>query len=422
MLYLRGRIDLERPPVVSSHSSWRKPSLTAVLLLIALLLSHDFTPMLMAQTAPPDAAQLDQLLAPVALYPDALLAQITTASTSPQQILDVTNWLQAHADLQGTALTDAAQKEAFDPAFVALLAFPQVLDMMAENIDDYAAIGEAFMADQAAVAASVQRLRARAYAAGTLQTNPQQTVVVQQPAAGQTVYVIQPANPQIVYVPQYNPTVVYVAPSPGAVSTAALVSFGVGITIGALIASNQPWGWGGWGWNWSSRRAYYNNAVWVGWRNPYRPPTVWYRPRPVPYATRPGYGGNWAYRPPNYRPPYNAGYRPGGRPPYGPGNRPGYRPPPPPPKNPGRPPGNNPGKPPANNPGRPPANNPSRPPGNNPGKPPANNPSRPPGNTPAKPPANNPSRPPGNTPGKPPANKPPAKPNSTKPAKPADQK
>src|SRR5271170_7144955 len=160
----------------------QKPSLMAVSLLIALLLSHDFTPMLLAQTALPTPDQLDQLLAPVALYPDALLAQITTASTSPQQILDVANWLQANASLQGAALTDAAQMQGFDPAFIALVTFPQVLDMMAQNVDDYAAVGEAFMADQAAVAASVQRLRARAYAAGALRTNPQQTVVVQQPA------------------------------------------------------------------------------------------------------------------------------------------------------------------------------------------------------------------------------------------------
>ena len=118
------------------------------------------------------------------------------------------------------------------------------------------------MADQAAVAASVQRLRARAYAAGALRTNSEQTVEVQQPV-GQTVYVIQPANPQIVYVPQYNPTVVYVPPSSGAVAGAALVSFGVGIAIGALIVSNQPWGWGGWGWNWGSRNVYYNHSVWV---------------------------------------------------------------------------------------------------------------------------------------------------------------
>jgi hypothetical protein len=391
--------DLALPPTAGAHSLRQKPSLKAILLIV-LLLSHNFTPMLVAQSAPPTPAQLDQLLAPIALYPDALLAQITTASTSPQQILDVANWLQANAGLEGAALTDAAAKQGFDPAFIALVNFPQVMDMMAQNIDDYAAIGEAFMADQAAVAASVQRLRARAFAAGALRTNSQQTVVVQHPA-GQTIYVIQPASPQVVYVPQYNPTAVYVAPSSGAVATAALISFGVGITIGALVASNQPWGWSGWGWNWRSRSAYYNHTAWVGWRNPYRPPQVWYRPRPVLYTGRPGYGGNWAYRPPNYRPPYNAAYRPGGRPPYGPGNQPGYRPPT---NYPSRPPANNATRPPASNPARPPVNA-SRPPANNATRPPAGNPARPPVNA-SRPPANNATRPPAGDPARPPSNRP----------------
>ena len=238
-------IDLKLPPV-ARRSMRQEPRFMAIFLLIALLLSHDFTPLLLAQATPPTPAQLDQLLAPVALYPDALLAQITTASTSPQQILDVVNWLQEHSDLQGAALTDAAQKQGFDPAFIALVNFPQVLDMMARDIDDYAAIGQAFTADQGAVIASIQRLRAQAYAAGALRTNSQQKVEVQQ-AAGQTIYVIQPASPQVVYVPQYNPTVVYVGPGSGSVAAATLVSFGVGITIGALMVSNQPWGWGGWG-------------------------------------------------------------------------------------------------------------------------------------------------------------------------------
>src|SRR5208282_235744 len=136
---------------------------------------------------------------PVALYPDTLLAQITTASTNPQEILDVVNWLNANPGLKDQALTDAAQKQGFDPAFIALTVFPQVLDMMAQNIDDYATIGQAFTADQSLVTASIQRLRAQAYAAGSLRSNSQQTVVVQQ--AAQPIYVIQPANPQVVYVP-----------------------------------------------------------------------------------------------------------------------------------------------------------------------------------------------------------------------------
>ena len=203
-----------------------------------------------AQVATPNAQQLDQLLAPIALYPDSLLAQITTASTNPQEILDVTNWLANNPGLSGDQLTNAAQQQGFDPAFIALVTFPNVLQMMAQNIDDYAAIGQAVTANQAAVSDSIQRLRAQAYAAGALRSNPQQTVVVQQ--GPQLIYVIQPANPQIVYVPQYNPTVVYAAPSTGTIVATSLISFGVGIGIGALIASNQPWGWGGWGWGWDA--------------------------------------------------------------------------------------------------------------------------------------------------------------------------
>src|SRR5271155_2025374 len=215
----------------------QKSNFTAIVLLVVLVVSQDFGPLLSAQTAGPTPQQLDQLLAPIALYPDSLLAQITTASTNPQEILDVDNWLQQNSTLTGAELTDAAEEQGFDPAFIALTNFPQVLDMMAQNIDDYAAIGEAFSTDQGAVTASIQRLRAQAYAAGTLQSNSQQQVEVQQPA-GQTIYVIQPANPQVVYVPVYNPTVVYVQPSTSTVVATSLITFGAGIAIGALVASN----------------------------------------------------------------------------------------------------------------------------------------------------------------------------------------
>ena len=277
--------------------------------------------LLLGQTPIPNSQQLDQLLAPIALYPDSLLAQITTASTNPQEILDVSNWLLQNPGLQGAALTDAAEKQGFDAAFLALVNFPDVLNVMAEHVDDYAAIGQAFSADQGAVSASIQRLRAQAYAAGNLQSNQQQQVEVQQTAA-QPIYVIQPANPQVVYVPVYNPTVVYVRPP----TKVVVVSYGPPIPLAILMVS-RPWGWMGWGWNWSSHRCYYNHSVWVGWGNPYRPPNVWYRPRPVPYNSRPGYGGNWHYRPPNYRPPTPRPL-PANRPPWGPNHRPGYNPPP----------------------------------------------------------------------------------------------
>ena len=341
----------------------RKPSILSAFLLIGLLLLPGFAPILEAQTAPPQPTpqQLDQLLAPIALYPDALLAQITTASTNPQEILDVTNWLAQNPSLTGPALTDAAQKQGYDPAFLALVTFPNVLQMMADNIDDYAAIGLAVTADSAGVASSIQRLRAQAYASGALRSNQQQKVEVQQ-VSNQPIYVIQPANPQVVYVPQYNPTVVYVAPSPGAVVATSLITFGIGIGIGALVYSNQPWGWSGWGWGWGHGGIYYNRGPWGGvWVGGYRPPSIWYHPRPPYYAHYPGYGGNWGYRPPNYRPPY-------------PSQRPVYRPP-------GHYPGNPGYRPPVNNPGyRPPANG-NRPPSTQPVRPGYPN-NRPPGTTP----------------------------------------
>jgi len=268
-----------------------KPLSILISLLIVCVALQGAVPLLSAQGASPAPEELDQLLAPVALYPDALLSQITTASTNPQEILDVNAWLQANPGLAGTALTDAAEKQGFDPAFIALVNFPQVLDMMAQHVDDYAAVGQAFSADQGSVTASIQRLRAQAYDSGALRTTEQQKVEVQQ-SAGQTIYVIQPTNPTVVYVPQYDPTIVYVRPAPGAVVATPVIGFYAGIGIGTLIVDNRPWGWGGWGWNWGARRAYYNHGYWSGWGNPYRAPHYWYHPRPVVWANRPGYRGN----------------------------------------------------------------------------------------------------------------------------------
>lgn len=305
------------------------------LVLCALMITLDMPPQAAAQYPPPgypqqaygqgplSPQQLDQLLAPIALYPDPLLAQITTASTNPQEILDVTNWLAQNSYMQGEQLSDAAQAQGFDPAFIALVQFPNILQMMSENIDDYAALGQAVMSNQAAVSDSVQRLRAQAYAVGSLQSNQYQTVQLDR-AGGAVYYAISPANPQMVYVPTYDPTMVYVRPA-GGVFAASLISFGIGFGIGALLV-NRPWGWGGWGWNWRSRGVFYNHAVWGGWRGGYRPVNAWYRPRPIVWSSRPGYGGNWGYRPPNYRPP-----QPVNRPAFvrpGAGNRPAFSPPP----------------------------------------------------------------------------------------------
>lgn len=334
-----------------------------------------------AQTVP-TGEQLNQLLAPIALYPDTLLAQICAASTDPQQIIDANNWVKQNANLQGQALTDAAQQQGFDPAFISLVTFPAVLDTMAINIDDYAALGQAFKANQASVMSAIQALRQQAYASGALDSSQYQNVSVEQQNGAQVV-VIQPVNPQVIYVPQYQPQQVYVGgPSQSDVVAASLLSFGAGIAIGALINSSQPWGWGAWGWGWGGGGMYYQRHVWH-YHNVYVSPHPYYRPRPPVYGP-PIYARpppNWHQRP-GYRPP-PPGFRPpiykpppsGGR---SPGSGGGYKPPP----SGGRPPGSGGGYKPPPSGGRPPSGNTggNRPPGNSGG-------TRPPGNVGATRPA-----------------------------------
>jgi hypothetical protein len=219
----------------------------SAIVLAILLVCSGFQAGFAQSVAIPTGAQLDQLLAPMALYPDPLLAQICAASEDPQQILDVNNWLLLNRNLEGQALTDAAQNAGFDPAFVSLVNFPEVLGMMAAHIDDFAALGAAFQANQAAVMDSVQRLRQKAFATGALDSNEYQTVAVQN-QGGTQVVVVQPANPQVVFVPQYDPVAVFAAPSTGDVFAASLISFGAGIALGSWMNNSYPWGWGGWGW------------------------------------------------------------------------------------------------------------------------------------------------------------------------------
>ena len=362
----------------------------------------------------PTGEQLDQLLAPIALYPDTLLAQICAASADPQQIIDANAWLKQNGNLRGPALTAAAQAQGFDPAFISLVTFPSVLDAMATNIDDYAAIGAAFKANQAAVMSAIQNLRQQAYASGALDSNQYQNVSVEQQNGAQVV-VVQPANPQVVYVPQYQPQQVFVSgPSAGDVVAASLLSFGAGIAIGALI-NDQPWGWRGWGWGWGGRGGviYGGNPWRYNYR--YRSPRPYYRPRP-PIYNRPIHARpppNWNQRP-GYRPSpgrpgagrpgagrpgdVGGGRRPGGgsgtRPP---GNSNGARPPgggagtrPPGNNNGARPPGGGAGtRPPGNNNGaRPPGGGAgTRPPGNNNGGSPPGGGFKPPGNSGATRPA-----------------------------------
>jgi len=195
--------------------------------------------------------QIDTLTASIALYPDALLAQIFVASTNFVELQSFSDWMAKNAKLTGSALQDAAYKEGYDASLVALAPFPQVVKMMVDKPDWTKQIGQAFTTNRDAVFDSIQRLRAQAQAKGNLKTNEQQEVQTQTTSSGQQVIVIQPANPQVVYVPQYNPQVVYVQSAPPPSSSAAgaaLVGFTAGVIIGAAASNNYyhgPYGWHG---------------------------------------------------------------------------------------------------------------------------------------------------------------------------------
>jgi hypothetical protein len=204
-------------------------------------------------------ADLDRILAPVALYPDQLLAQMLLSATDPDRLKALDDFLKSNAKLKGTELQDAALKNNFEPSFVALALFPQVVQQMVAKLDVTRQLGQAFKTNKGLVFESIQRLRLQAQNAGTLKTTPQQEVETQTTASGQQVIVIEPANPQVVYVPQYNPQVVYTQPSTTTVvvekesssadaAVAGLIGFTAGIAIGAAVDNNYyygPYGWGG---------------------------------------------------------------------------------------------------------------------------------------------------------------------------------
>jgi hypothetical protein len=220
--------------------------------------------------APLSADELQQLVAPIALYPDALVAQILGAATFPDQVAAASGWLQQNTGLTGTALTNAVDAQPWDPSVKALTEFPSVLDNLAKNLSWTSSLGEAYHTQAADVMSAVQVLRAQAQAAGNLKSGSQITVVQQSPQ----IIVIQPTNPQVVYVPTYNPTVVYGTPyvTPGystaAVVTTAVVAFGVGIAVGAAMSNS--WGYSYWNCNWHGgavvyrSNVYYGNSAWHG--------------------------------------------------------------------------------------------------------------------------------------------------------------
>jgi Spy/CpxP family protein refolding chaperone len=194
--------------------------------------------------------ELEQLCAPIALHPDSLISQILMASTYPLEVALADRWTKQNASLKGDALTKALEAQDWDPSVKSLVNFPQVLTMMSEKLDWTQRLGDAFLADQKRVLDTIQSLRAKAQASGNLQSNKEQTVVVEE-----KIIKIEPANPQVVYVPTYNPTVVYGAwpyPAyppysyypPGYVAT-SMMAFGAGVAMGAA------WGyaWGNTNWN-----------------------------------------------------------------------------------------------------------------------------------------------------------------------------
>jgi Protein of unknown function (DUF3300) len=205
-------------------------------------------------TLPP--AQLDQLVARIALYPDPLLAQVLAAATYPEQIPDAARWADQHHYLTGQALASAIQADQvpWDPSVQALLPFPSVLDMMASDMGWTQQLGNAFLVQQQDVMDAVQRQRALASRYGYLRTNGQ--VVV----SGGPYITIMPVNPAFIVVPAYDPAIVFFAPRPGFVVGGA-IHFGFGITIGTFF---RPWGWGvGLSlFDWGRHTVVINNAPW----------------------------------------------------------------------------------------------------------------------------------------------------------------
>ena len=212
--------------------------------------------------APPTFKQeeLDQILAPIALYPDSLIAQILMASTFPLEVVQAARFAKQNASLKGEALTKALESQSWDPSVKSLVNFSQVLTMMNEKLDWTQKLGEAFLAQQKPVMDTIQSLRAKAQAAGNLKTTKEQTVIVEQ-----KIIKIEPASPQVIYVPTYNPTVVYgvwAYPAyppyyyypPGYVATTTAFAFASGVALGAA------WGYAWGNTNYNSGNVNINNS------------------------------------------------------------------------------------------------------------------------------------------------------------------
>jgi hypothetical protein len=201
--------------------------------------------------------QLDNLVAPIALYPDPLLGEVLAASTYPIEIAEAEQWVRDHPKWKPTKLLDEAKKENWDPSVQGLVAFPDVLVRLSGDIAYTTSLGNAFLAQQTDVMQGVQRMRAQAQARGMLHSTPQQTLTTEN-QNGQSAINIEPADPDVWYVPEYNPVYVWGPPAfgyyPPLIYPGVDIGFGwgPGIDLGLYFGGWGGWGWGGWGWmpNW----------------------------------------------------------------------------------------------------------------------------------------------------------------------------
>jgi hypothetical protein len=201
-----------------------------------------------SQAAPPQtqtftANQLTDLVAPIALYADGLLSQVLVASTYPLEVVEAQQWLQENPTLTRTELTDTAKQQPWDPSVQALIAFPDVLKLLSQDVRWATDLGNAFLAQQADVMASVQRLRASAQANGRLTSTEQQTVSTEM-QDGQPAIVIEPANPDVVYVPTYDPAYIWGPPVWGSYPSLYYPTYGFGWRPAIDLGSWDGWGWG----------------------------------------------------------------------------------------------------------------------------------------------------------------------------------
>ena len=248
---------------VRPRGFWKINRMSLALLCAVMLIPGDAATLAQEQVAasseeaPAKVApdQLDSLVAPIALYPDPMLAQVLAASTYPLEVIQLQQWLEKHKNLKDKELADAVSKQPWDPSVQALAALPDVVKRLADDIQWTTDLGNAFLAQQSDVMDAVQRMRKKAQDTGNLKSNEQQKVETKVVESKQVI-VVEQANPQVVYVPSYNPTVVYgppvypyppiYYPPPGYYAAGMAISFGVGVAMGAMWSGG--WGWGcGWG-------------------------------------------------------------------------------------------------------------------------------------------------------------------------------